>query len=195
MTDNRLVRGGGRAWRRVQLLPGAVTGTLSSALVVTLPEAEPVVASLRDRHDPGARDGIPAHITVLAPFLASRRLDEAVMSRLRTLCASVEEVPVSLMSVGKFPAVTYLAPADPQPFERLTAMLYDAWPDCPPYGGAFRSVVPHLTVADGPHDHERVRRDLLAVLPIDAIARGVTLLCERPDGTWSSRSVFPFAQR
>lgn len=41
---------------------------LESALVVLVPEAEALVKSFRDRHDPSAAAGVPAHITLLYPF-------------------------------------------------------------------------------------------------------------------------------
>jgi hypothetical protein len=41
-----------------------------SALVV--PEAEPLVKPFRDRYDPSAAAGVPAHITLLYPFKQPR---------------------------------------------------------------------------------------------------------------------------
>jgi hypothetical protein len=46
-----------------------VTG--ESALLVTVPAAEPAVARHRSRLDTSATVGVPAHITVLYPFAAS----------------------------------------------------------------------------------------------------------------------------
>ena len=40
-----------------------------SAFVVPVPEAEPWVKDLRERYDPIAAVGMPAHITVLFPFI------------------------------------------------------------------------------------------------------------------------------
>ncbi len=46
-----------------------------------------------------------------------------------------------------FPAnVVYLAPDPAEPFVALTEALAAAFPDCPPYGGAFDEPVPHLTI-------------------------------------------------
>ena len=39
-----------------------------TALIFPIPEAEPYVRDLRDRYDPAAADGVPAHITVLPPY-------------------------------------------------------------------------------------------------------------------------------
>jgi hypothetical protein len=40
-----------------------------SAFIVCVPEAEPHVAVLRERFDASARLGLPAHITMLYPFM------------------------------------------------------------------------------------------------------------------------------
>jgi hypothetical protein len=53
--------------------------------------------------------------------------------------------------------VLWLAPDDPAPFRELTDRVYAAFPEHPPFAGAFADVVPHLTVG-----HRRPRRDLAA---------------------------------
>lgn len=54
-----------------------------TGFIVRVPEAEPRVQSLRDRFHPVAKLGVPAHVTVLFPFMAPERIDEAVLSRVR----------------------------------------------------------------------------------------------------------------
>ena len=68
--------------------PGAgVPGDRRSALLVAVPEAEPAVAEHRARLDSSARDGVPAHLTVLYPFLPPASIDRAVLASLRGLFA------------------------------------------------------------------------------------------------------------
>jgi hypothetical protein len=45
-----------------------------SAFIVRVPEAEPHVAHLRERFDPMALLGVPAHITLLYPFLSPEQI-------------------------------------------------------------------------------------------------------------------------
>jgi hypothetical protein len=52
--------------------------------------------------------------------------------------------------------VLYLDPEPVDELRQLTLDIAEAWPDNPPYAGAFDEVVPHLTVAHGIDD------DLLA---------------------------------
>jgi hypothetical protein len=44
-------------------------GVAESTILVPVPEAEPVVGQLRARLDRAASRGIPAHVTVLYPFV------------------------------------------------------------------------------------------------------------------------------
>ena len=44
-------------------------GELESALLLLVPVAEAAVGAQRARLDSSARDGVPAHVTVLYPFL------------------------------------------------------------------------------------------------------------------------------
>src|SRR5712675_2883024 len=54
-----------------------------SALIVRVPAAEPHVSGLRARFDPAAALGVPAHVTVLYPFVPPDRITAAVLARVR----------------------------------------------------------------------------------------------------------------
>jgi len=54
--------------------PLTATPNPITALVARVPEAEPWVGTLRERFDPSTRMGVPAHITVLAPFMPPDRV-------------------------------------------------------------------------------------------------------------------------
>ncbi len=56
-------------------------------MVVPAPAVESVVASWGTRLDIAAAQGMPAHITVLYPFLPESRLVDAVLVQLRAVCA------------------------------------------------------------------------------------------------------------
>ena len=62
---------------------------LSSGLIVEVPEVEPAVGELRSRLDGNARLGIPAHITVLFPFVPPAEIDDGVLRRLAGIFAAV----------------------------------------------------------------------------------------------------------
>lgn len=156
-----------------------------SALVVPVPAAEPVVGRHRRRLDPTAADGMPAHVTLLAPFLPPSRVDRAVAARLTALFAATRAFRFDLGAVAWFGVrVAYLAPQPSAPFVELTEALCAAFPSLAPYGGAFGSVVPHLTIGEGT-PLQLPRRLCAAVqvrtsLPVEAQASAVWLMVSGP---------------
>ena len=120
-----------------------------TAFIVAVPEAEPLVADLRARFDPSAAEGVPAHVTVLVPFMAPDALTPAVLARARTLCAAEPAFDFRLTAVRRWPTTCWLAPEPSAPFVALTRAMVDAFPGYPPYAGQHADIVPHLTVADG----------------------------------------------
>lgn len=162
-----------------------------SAIYVEIPAAEPAVRDLRLRWD-AAGTAVPAHVTVLFPFLPPDRLDETVHAELRGIAASVPRFDLRLEGVGRFPDVVWLSPEPIEPFARLTDAIAARWPDHPPYGGAFDEVVHHLTVADrAPAEVlDRLETELTASLPISQPVHELTL-AERRRGTWAVRARYP----
>jgi hypothetical protein len=150
-----------------------------SALVVPVPEAEEVVGRYRRRLDPTARDGMPAHVTVVAPFAPPSEIDEPLVARLAAVFGELAPFDFALSKVGWFDRrVTYLAPEPGLPFVDMTTLVTSAFPSYRPYRGEFAEVVPHLTVGEAAHPlrlrhaAERVRPRL----PIRARATEVWLM-------------------
>lgn len=124
-----------------------------SAVIVPVPAAEQAVAAHRAHLDRATSWGIPAHLTVLHPFLPPSELDEQVLSALATAVATVDSFDVTFAATQWFGSeVLWLAPTPEQPLRQLTTAVFSAFPDHPPYGGAHGTdpddVQPHLTVAD-----------------------------------------------
>lgn len=167
-----------------------------SALVILVPEADELVSDLREQFDVSAKAGLGAHITILFPFLAPERLKPSVLARLADLVASHASFDFALSAVERFPTVLYLATSPAAPFAELTEAVAAAFPECPPYGGAFAKPIPHLTVATAPlaQDLERVEREFRrrtdGVLPLHCTAREVTLVTKRT-GQWLPVSQWP----
>src|SRR5574337_711583 len=166
-----------------------------SALVVLAPEAEPWVKPFRDRHDPSAAQGMPAHITILYPFKPPSAIDQAVVAGLRDLFAGLPSFHYTLAELRRFPEVVYLAPSPDHPFRVLTQVVFAHSPDTPPYSGAFVELVPHLTLAQLP-DRERldqIAADFIRIcerrLPTRAIVTEVALM-DNTHGGWQVRHTF-----
>jgi 2'-5' RNA ligase len=164
-----------------------------SAVVVPVPDAEPVVSGWRERFDRSATQGMPAHITALYPFLPRTRLTDGILARLREICAVVAVLEVEFRRTSRFPDVLYLDPEPASELAALTASIAAAWPETPPYGGAFAEVIPHLTVAQGASELElrEVEADLLSQLPIRTQLTHACLYVIEA-GRWRAHSSLPF---
>jgi hypothetical protein len=161
-----------------------------SALVVLVPEAEPLVADFRDQFDISAKAGLGAHVTVLVPFRPPDRVTRADLDVLHTLFGAAPQFTFTLSSIDRFPSVLYLCPTPASLFKALTQAVVAAFPDCPPYRGAFPDPVPHLTVAQQPPAEDldaveaQFRPRVQGVLPLTCAATEVCLVFKR-DGRWS----------
>jgi hypothetical protein len=162
-----------------------------SALLIPVPAAEPIVDDWRRRFDPAASVGVPAHITLLYPFLPPAAA-RAEIPALGVLFAAVPRFDFSLAAFRRFPRTGYLAPQPVAPFVRLTEVLVSRWPQCPPYGGAFVDVIPHLTVADhvDPEILSALDASLAPALPIDCSAREAWLLVQEGSALWTRAAAF-----
>lgn len=146
--------------------------------------------------DPSAAQGVPAHVTLLYPFMAPDGLKDDVRRTVEQIVASEPSFPFRLTEVCRWPNVVYLAPEPAEPFRRLTLALAAAYPDYPPYEGVHPEVVPHLTVAqDVPGDYLAAAEHALpASLPIRDVAREAWLIGHTPDQPWHTLWRLPLGQ-
>ena len=175
---------------------------IESALIIAVPEAEPLVREWRERFDWSAAQGVPAHITILYPFMPPHEITSAVLAELREFFAQFEAFEFTLPETRRFPTVWYLAPSPAEPFKALMQATVERYPEYPPYGGecAVSDLTPHLTIADRleaaqPDDIEReFMNQHGAQLPVKAKANEV-LLIENTSGRWEVRQSFGLSKR
>lgn len=103
-----------------------------TALLIEVPEAEPLVGPWRERYDPVTARGIPAHITALWPFVPPPDLDAAVIERLRMVLAHVKPFAFRLADIDESPGVLWLRPEPDDPNKAPTRALWRAFPAFPP---------------------------------------------------------------
>ncbi|MFF2384223.1 2'-5' RNA ligase family protein [Streptomyces sp. NPDC058108] len=162
-----------------------------SGLIVRVPEAEPAVRAWRDRLDPSARAGVPAHVTILFPFLDASRIDDGTRVAIGEVIGRHRAFETRFEHCGRFPGILYVVPEPAAPFRRLTEAIAERWPESPPFGGRFEELVPHLTVAQGQEDAvlARAEADLQSRLPVTACVSSVDLMVH--DGTrWHRKASF-----
>lgn len=166
-----------------------------TALTVFAPAADPLVASLRMRHDPVAAEGVRPHITILYPFLPPDALDGRILARLHDLFTAYSRFDYAFTAIRRFPNVIYLAPEPAQPFIALTEAVASTFPDYPPYEGQYSGIVPHLTVAqcEDPLKLSEIERDFAiqaaTILPLRGDVSHVWLMARR-NGRWREHTAF-----
>lgn len=166
-----------------------------SALYFEIPEAEPLVGAHRRRWDPSG-PVVPAHVTILFPFIDPTRIDDEVRQALERIAAETDPFVATFDRIGRFPDVVWLAPEPAAAFSRLTDAVASRWPDHPPYGGRFETVVHHLTVADDapPSVLDLLEAELPQGLPIRSRVTELTLVC-RTGGDWHDVARFRLGRR
>jgi 2'-5' RNA ligase superfamily len=174
---------------------------MESTLAILVPEAEGLVRPFRDRYDPSAKTGMPAHVTLLYPFRSPNEIDGAVLDDLFHCFCHFMPFEFCLTTIRRFPGeVLYLVPEPEEPFRQLTLAIWRCYPETPPYGGRYSTVVPHLTAAHlvGEERFGEVARKFeqaaQGCLPIRTEAAEVTLMDSR-SGRWKINTKFRLGQK
>jgi 2'-5' RNA ligase len=161
-----------------------------SVLLVPFPEVAAATEPWLERLV-GARPshGMPPHVTLLFPFPPAAA---PVIAETEQALARFDAFDVRFCEFGRFhdSDTLYLAPEPAAPFVAMTEALVARFPEWPPYGGAYDSVAPHLTVASGTCLDE-AGRDLETRLPLHGRAREAVLLTEVAPERWVARASFP----
>jgi 2'-5' RNA ligase len=173
---------------------------MESTLAILVPEVEGLVHSFRERYDPSAKAGMPAHITLIYPFKSPDEIDGVVLDTLRHCFLRFRPFKFCLRTIDQFAGETlYLAPEPEDPFRELTFGILRCYPETPPYRGRYSTVIPHLTVADhlGEQRFGGVAREFeiasQGYLPIQAEAAEVALMDTR-SGRWEMNTTFKLVQ-
>jgi 2'-5' RNA ligase len=163
-------------------------------VLVHVPEAEPVVGEWRLKHTYDAPLGIPAHVTLLFPFLSADELSAEVEERLARVLGAAEPFDVTFARTARFPEGLYLQPEPSEPLSALTRAIAAEWPEHPPYEGAHEIVIPHLTVAEGDAEEllQRIESDVEPKLPVHKHVSEAQLFAEDEAGRWHEHARLPF---
>jgi hypothetical protein len=166
----------------------------ATALVVPFRAAEPVIGEHRRSHTPSGKEGMPAHVTVLAPFVHSSRLDSLDRHRVRDTVRRFNAFDVRLSTFGLFEHIgcLYLEPRPREPFVALTEALVEMYPEIDHLPEGASEIVPHVTVGGRltPEQQEEIRRDVTPRLPVRTRVDRVVLYERRQDGRWFDRQTF-----
>ncbi len=170
---------------------------IEASLVILVPEVEPFISSYRIEHDPSAATGVPAHITINYPFVPGIDPDEDLYQRLAEVISKIEVFEFTFRQFGRFPDVLYMAPEPDYLFNNLIEIILEKFPESPPYGGIFDTIVPHLTVAHSEDSEvlKSIESQILnaspKLLPLSTTAYQIVLMDNRI-GHWKVQKEFQF---
>jgi len=104
-----------------------------TAVVVPAPAADPIIAACRERLGLPGAPAMPAHITIVYPFLELSQLTAGVLGELHAFFASRDRLHVRCERTDRFPNVLYLAPEPADGLREMTHALTERYPEAPPY--------------------------------------------------------------
>jgi 2'-5' RNA ligase len=167
-----------------------------SALLIPVAAAEPIVGRWRELYDPVALAGVPAHITLIVPWLPPPEISATDIEELRESVATVPAFDFKLSDVAWFGRrVLWVAPEPAEPFRSLINRLADRF-GTPPWDDEFDEVVPHLTVAHASGDGVQlagVESDVRRHLPVACRASEIWVMIG--DGRrWSVEAKVPLLE-
>ena len=159
----------------------------TSALIIRVHLPAPLDGLRRASVD-DASLGVPAHVTLLYPFVPPRDLTPALRRRIAAIVEPHLHFDYHLRGPMAWPDTIYAAVDPERPFLDLHGALGVAFPEWPVYEGRVAELVPHVTVAEGPAvtDPATLAHRGWHTLPTRRIAHAVELIAPGPDGRWAT---------
>jgi 2'-5' RNA ligase superfamily len=106
-----------------------------TGLVIPVPAADAVLAAVGARYPGTVREGVPAHVSLLYPFVAAAELDERVTSALGELLAEQAPMPVQFAECYCREGFVALCPDPIDGLKELMSKAHRRWPDVVAYEG------------------------------------------------------------
>ena len=162
-----------------------------SVLAISVPEANSILDYVRSRYKGDIPlVGVPAHITLLYPWMPPGRIDETILAELATVFAGYPAFEFTL-DLGWFgQEVLLLVPKDPTPFIDITKAIMRKWPEFKYYNGEYSDIEPHVTLAYGNESSlSEVAAEVAKQVPVQACATSICLSVGKP-GQMITRKMF-----
>ena len=176
------------------MLESGVPKPGQTAVVIPVPSLDPVLDAVAARWPEAVRPGIPAHLTVLYPFVpAGAGLTDRAVERCRELCAGAGPLRVRFERAVVGPAIVSTAPVPAGRAVALARSFTAQWPEFPPYGGRFGpDPHPHVTLALGPDPgrNAEIAAFVNEALPAQADLHTAALV-ELTERGWRQRALLP----
>jgi 2'-5' RNA ligase len=173
--------------------------SLKTAVAIVLDDARALLEPVRSEfHAQSVAMGIPLHVTLLYPFARPGQVDEAALAG---LFAGHAPLTVTLTGVAEWPGVVYAVPEPLGVLSELMRVVWNRFPDFPPYEGETIDPLPHATLAEVGEEESSaevaaaIRARTEAVFPLSCDVRDVALLEEYAPDRWRERRRFPLGHK
>jgi 2'-5' RNA ligase len=158
----------------------------SSAVIIRahLPDG---LERLRRRSVGDAIAGLPAHLTMLYPFVEPGRLRADVRRHLAAVAGRTPPFDYRLDGAATWPDTIYVAVDPAAPFVALQRRLAEAFPAFPIYGtDPGFDFVPHVTIAEGPpiSGPAPLEDPVWRSLPRAGHVASIEVIARLPDAPW-----------
>ena len=162
-----------------------------TAIVVPFHDGPAVVTAHRRALTSDGADRMPAHVTLIYPFVDDADLADDEFRRLHGVLAAFAPFDVTFATFARFdgqPPGLYLEPEPAGPFFAMIAALAEEFPAFPPFGGVHETVIPHLTLGytEDAKTLRAVEADVGRHLPVRARVDEVAVMEHGADG-WRPR--------
>lgn len=156
--------------------------TVTSITIVPPLPLQAIAVPLLRRYAYDCPRRLPAHISVLYPFVPVDELD-AACATLRDLCADVPPFALTVRGFGQFTGVIYMAVEPSAALDDLMARVRGAFPQCIPYDGMFgdKPPPPHITVGVFNSARKQAQASLPPYKPLTFTVRRLTVSVGTPD--------------
>lgn len=163
-----------------------------TGLVIPVPAADEALAWVSGWYPEAVRDGVPAHLSLLYPFLAAGDLDAGVLTALREVFDHQPPMRVVLSRCRRRGGFVYLVPEPVAPLRDLIGALRSDWPAPVAHRGLGEEVEPHVTVAMGVAERTAavIQREASESLPLTVELSEAWLVVLR--GRWRLHGRFAF---
>ncbi|HET6500456.1 MAG TPA: 2'-5' RNA ligase family protein [Amycolatopsis sp.] len=167
-----------------------------SAVIVPVPETDDLLARHHRALSAKPTAGVPAHVTVLYPFVPPSRISAGTLDDIAAALAGMRAFDCEFSQVKWFDEeVVWLEPQPDRHFRALTEAMCKRFPAHLPYAGEHPDTVPHLTVIDSrtgdPESKRKAAADISAVLPVRARIDRVRLVAgDDQHGPWRTITEF-----
>jgi hypothetical protein len=165
----------------------------TSAIVVRI-GLPPALEAVRRRFDQAAELKVPAHVTLLYPWLPAEALNRAARRVLAAIVRETRGFDVRFAATRRWPGILYLEPEPAWRFGAIIENVSAGFPEYPPYGGTISEVIPHLTLVENATVQlDPIEAAVARHLPFERTVRSIEVLLEGPDGRWRTRWRLPLS--